>query len=130
MNGLPNGATLEGDRPVALVAVEPRAYASVIGAVVGRLRPGLDVRVVEPEDLPTEVLRLSPFLVLCSQARERAGRDGGPVWVEFYPYAAVSKLRVHAGGRLSTREDVDLDGLLSIVDGEGLRFPSGARDAC
>lgn len=124
------GATSEGDRPVALVAVEPRAYASAIGEAIGRLRPGLDVRVVEPGDLAAEVLRLRPFLVFCSQARERSGRDGGPAWVEFYPYAAVSKVRIHAEGRCSTREDVDLDDLLSIVDGEGLRFPSDARDAC
>lgn len=130
MNGLPDGATLEGDRPVILVAVEPRAYASAIGVAIGRLRPGLDVRVVEPEDLAAEVLRLRPYLVFCSQACERSGRDGVPAWVEFYPYAGVSKVRIHAGGRRSTREDVDLDDLLSIVDGEVLHLSSDARDAC
>lgn len=114
---------------MVLVAVEPRAYGSAFGEAVGRLRPGLDLRVVEPEDLAVEVLRLRPSLVLCSQPRERPGHDDGPAWVEFYPYAAASRVRVRANGRCSTLEDVDLDDLLSIVDEHGPR-PSDARDAC
>jgi hypothetical protein len=48
------------------VAIEPRAYRDAIGRVVGDLRPSLDVRVVQPEELGGEVERLAPQLVLCS----------------------------------------------------------------
>ena len=105
---------------MVLVAVEPRAYAGAIGAAIGRLRPRLDVRVVEPAALVAEVSRLEPLVVLCSQPRATA--VGDPDWVEFYPYAAAPKVRIRAGGRSSTLEDADLEDLLSIID--------GARPAC
>ena len=106
---------------MVLVAIEPRLYASAIGAAIGQQRPRLDLRVVEPDDLVAAVPRLGPSLVLCSQPRGRTGRDGGPAWVEFYPYAeAPPRIRVRAGGRCSTLEDVDLEDLLRIVDSRGL----------
>ena len=111
----------EGDLPVVLVAVEPRLYASALGRAIGKLRPGLELRVVEPDDLEAEVPRLDPSLVLCSQPRGRPCRGGGPAWVEFYPYAgAPPKVRVRSSGRCSTLEDVDLEDLLRIIDSRGL----------
>lgn len=110
----------EGDLPVVLVAVEPRLYASAMGVAIGRLRPRLKLRVVEPDDLEVEVPRLDPSLVLCSRPRGRPDRCGGPVWVEFYPYAeAPPKVRVRSSGRCSTLEDVDLEDLLRIIDSRG-----------
>ncbi|QIN81970.1 hypothetical protein GBA63_04410 [Rubrobacter tropicus] len=118
----------EGDRPVVLVAVEPRLYASAIGTAIGRLRPRLDLRVVDPDDLAAEVRRLGPRLVLCSQPYRRSGRDGGPVWVEFYPYAEAPKISIRADGHCSTLEDADLEDLLSIVDGLGVPCAKPGRD--
>jgi hypothetical protein len=113
----------EGERPVVLVAVEPRVYACAIGETIGRLRPGLDVKTVEPDDLADEIPRLCPRLVFCSRPRVGTGRDGDPVWVEFYPYAeAPPRVMVRADGWCSTLEDVDLDGLLGIVDSQA-RWP-------
>lgn len=123
MKGFTDGPS-EGEVPVILVAVEPRVYAGAIGAAIGRLRPGLDLRVVEPDDLAAEVPRLRPALVLCSRTSGREGREGG-AWVEFYPYAETPKVRIRAGGRCSTLGDVDLKDLLRIVDSRGL-WPAAA----
>ena len=125
MTGVP-----EGDRPVILVAIQPRLYASAIGSVIRRLRPWLDLRVVEPDDLAAEVRRLGPRLVLCSQPRGCPGRDGDPAWVEFYPYAeAPPRVMIRADGHCSTLEDADLKDLLSIVDNRGIWSPAkGSND--
>lgn len=119
----------EGNRPVVLVAIEPRFYAHAIGTVIGQSRPLLDVRIVEPEDLSAEVLRLRPRLVLCSRPDGRPDRDGATAWVEFYPYAeAPPRVKIRMDDRCSTLEDADLTDLLSIVDGR--RFPSRSNGQC
>lgn len=47
----------------------------------------MDKRVadVEPDDLPAEVGRLDPALVICGQPRPPTS-DGERVWVEYRPY--------------------------------------------
>lgn len=125
--GVPVGG-VQGDRPVVLVAIQPRLYAGAIGEVIGRMRPGLDLRVVEPDVLAAEVLRLGPRLVLCSQPRPRVTRAASPVWVEFYPYAEAPKISIREDGRCSTLEDADLGDLLSIVDGGCVLRRAGRYD--
>ena len=97
------------------MAIEPRAYSHAIGVVLGDLRPRLDVRVVEPEELVGEAERLGPHLVLCSQP-ERYKRERFRSWVEFHPYADEPKVRIRIEDRWSVLEDADLDDLLGIVD--------------
>ena len=103
------------DLPKVLVAIEPRAYRHSIGAIIGDLRPRLDVRVVEPDELVGEAERLGPHLVLCSQPEPRK-RDRFRSWVEFYPYADEPKVRIRIDDRWSVLEDADLNDLLAIVD--------------
>jgi hypothetical protein len=43
-----------------LLANEPRSYRQSIAAVFRQLRPGLQVKVVEPEALETNVARFVP----------------------------------------------------------------------
>jgi hypothetical protein len=103
------------NRPKVLVAIEPRAYRHAIGVVLGDLRPRLDVRVVEPEELVGEAERLGPNLVLCSQP-EPHERERFRSWVEFRPYADEPKVKIRIEDRWSVLEDADLDDLLAIVD--------------
>jgi hypothetical protein len=59
----------EGSKPLVLFAIEPRSYAQAIGGVIAELRPEIDVLVVDPEDLPTEMERWNPALVFCGEDR-------------------------------------------------------------
>jgi hypothetical protein len=86
-----------------------------IVAVIGDLRPRLDVRVVKPEELVEEAESLDPHLVLCSQPEPRK-RERFRSWVEFHPYADEPKVRIRIEDRWSVLEDADLDDLLAIVD--------------
>ncbi len=106
--------TSHGDRTTILVAIEPRAYRTVIGRAIQILRPHLEVAVVEPEDLPAEVARLDPALVISGQPKP-ATPDGWPAWVEFLPYDEAPA-EVCIGGRCARLYEPDLDDLLSVVD--------------
>jgi hypothetical protein len=97
-----------------LVANEPRSYREVIADAVRGLRPLVEVIVVEPEDLDREVVTLGPDLVLCSGATA-AVQTGAPAWIELYP-GGETLARVHLNGRNSTVADIQLAGILSIVD--------------
>jgi hypothetical protein len=102
------------DRTKILVAMEPRAYRTVIGRAIQILRPHLEVTIVEPDDLPAEVARLDPALVISGQPKP-ATSDGGPAWVEFRPYDEASA-KVCIGGRCARLYEPNLDDLLSVVD--------------
>jgi hypothetical protein len=106
--------TRHEDRTKILVAVEPRAYRTVIGRAIQILRPHLEVTIVELDDLPAEVARLDPALVISSQPKP-ATSDGGPAWVEFRPYDEVSA-KVCIGGRRAQLYEPSLEDLLSVVD--------------
>ena len=98
-----------------MVAIEPRVYRHAIAAVIGGLRPKLDVRVVEPEEIVEEAERLDPHLVLCSRPEPRR-RGRSRSWVEFHPYADEPKVRIRIEDQWSVLGDADLDDLLAIVD--------------
>lgn len=106
--------TSHDDRTRNLVAIEPRAYRTVIGRAIQILRPHLEVTVVEPEDLQAEVARLDPALVISGQPKP-ATSDGGPAWVAFRPYDEASA-KVCIGGRCAQLYEPKLDDLLSVVD--------------
>jgi hypothetical protein len=80
-----------------------------------RLRPRVDRRVVDPEELEKEAERLGPHLVLCSQPEPRK-RERLRSWVEFHPYADEPRVRIRTEDRWSVLEDAGLDDLLAIVD--------------
>lgn len=97
-----------------LVANEPRSYREVIADAVRGPRPRVEVIVVEPGDLDREVGTLGPDLVLCSGATA-AVHTGAPAWIELYP-GGETLARIHLDGRNSTIANIQLAGILSIVD--------------
>ncbi len=101
-------------RPRVLMANEPRAYREGIAAVIGQLRPGVEIRTVEPDAMDGSILRFSPDMVVCSKATD-ALRGRVRVWVELYPEHAAHSV-ASIGGRLMEYAEIQLPDLLSIVD--------------
>lgn len=97
-----------------LVVNELRYYREVITNVVLVLRPDIEVRTAEPELLDHELIHLDPDLVVCSRATPTI-RTRCPAWVELYPDGEPLAV-VCIGGQSSTVHDIELDGLLSIID--------------
>lgn len=95
-----------------VVANEPRAYREVIGSAIGRLRPGIEVTLVEPDELNRAVDRLDPQLVVCSRLEERPGSG---TWVTCYPDGQPIGWLV-SEGVCQPLPAVDLPTILAIVD--------------
>jgi hypothetical protein len=101
-------------RLVVLLANEPRSYREAIAEALRALKSEAEIIAVEPEMLDAEVTRISPHLVICSQA-SAAVRSSVPSWVELYPgHGRLSHVSV--GGQISTVSEMDLEHLFSIVD--------------
>lgn len=110
-------------RPLVLMANEPRAYREGIAAVIGQLRPEVEVTTVEPSALDASISRYSPDMVICSKATE-ALKVKVPVWVELYPESAARSV-ASIGGRRMEYAEIQLPDLLYIVDqAEELAGPS------
>ena len=111
-----------------VLAVEPRSYREAIGSAIQALRPHLEVAVVEPSVLASEVVRLYPELVMCGQPNAVIP-DGVLAWVEYRPYDEWAE--VCLDGRRSKLTDVQLDDLLVIVDeAEELARTGGGVGGC
>ncbi len=108
-----------------VLAVEPRSYREAIGSAIRGLRPHVEVAIVEPGVLASEVVRRDPELVVCDQPNT-VTPNGRPAWFEYRPYDDWAELCLD--GRRSRLDDVQLDDLLSIVDEaeELARTTSGA----
>ncbi len=113
-------ASVGEGRPLVLLAVEPRSYAEAIGGAIAELRPGIDVLVVEPEDLPSEIERRAPALVLCGEERPD-GCAKAVRWARFSPYEEPEVVRVD--GVAERFPGLGLGHLLGIVD----RLATAAR---
>ena len=110
-------------RPRVLMANEPRAYREGIAAVIGQLRPQVEIQTVEPDALDGSILRFSPDMVVCSKATD-ALKGRVPVWVELYPEHAAHSV-ASIGGRTMEYAEIQLPDLLSIVDrAEELALPT------
>lgn len=96
------------------MANEPRAYREGIAAVIGQLRPEVEVRTVEPAALEGSISRFSPDMVVCSKATD-ALKGRVRVWVELYPEHAAHSV-ASIGGRTAEYAEIQLPDLLSIVD--------------
>lgn len=110
-----------------LIAIEPRSYGQVTGNAIERLRPHLEVVVVEPEDLVPEAERLRPEL-LFSHLRdaERLAEEVG-AWVEL-SVEADRPSTVCLNGQLRKVNNLELDALLSIVDEAEKYFEEGCEN--
>lgn len=107
-------ARRRGGRLRVLMANEPRAYREGIAAVIGQLRPEVEIETVEPEALDPAIGRFSPDMVICSKATD-ALKSCVRVWVELYPENASLSV-ASIGGRRVEYAEIQLPDLLSIVD--------------
>lgn len=106
-------------RKLILVALEPRLFSEAIGDAIQNLRPNLEVEVVEPDDLASEVERQNPPLVLCGGPEPEDGPDG-LVWIEYRPHDDARAI-IYARGQRLDLGVAKLTDLISIVDtAEGL----------
>jgi hypothetical protein len=96
------------------MANEPRAYREGIAAVIGQLRPTVEIQTVEPSAMDDSIDRFSPDMVICSKATEVL-KDRVRVWVELYPENGALSV-ANIGGRRMEYTEIQLPDLLSIVD--------------
>lgn len=97
-----------------LLANEPRSYRESIAAVFRELRPAMQVKVVEPEELESNVARFGPDVAICSHVTVTV-RERVPVWVELYPEHAARSVASEGGRRVEFAE-IQLGDLLGILD--------------
>lgn len=110
------------DRFRVLIANELRYYREVISDAVLMLRPDIEVITAEPGLLDHELVRLEPDLVVCSRVTP-AIRTRCCSWVELYPDGETLAI-VCINGLGSTVNDIELDGLLSIIDQAEAQYAS------
>ena len=97
-----------------LLANEPRSYRETLAAAIRILKPNIEVFVIDPDKLDSEVERLSPQLVICSNVTPTV-KNQSLAWVELYPeYSSESVVSV--GGERLTITWIELTDLLSIID--------------
>jgi hypothetical protein len=100
---------------LVLISIEPHAYQEAIGIAIRDLRPHLEVRIIEPEDLQAEVARLDPEVVI-GGLPEAATAGARFAWAEFRPYDEPAA-RIRVGARYWKLRDVSFEDLLFVVDG-------------
>jgi hypothetical protein len=100
-------------RPLVLFVLEPRSYSEAIGGAIATMNPGVDVRVVETENLVAEMERRSPVLVFCNEPKP-SGCEPAVRWLEFRPYEEPDVVLVD--GLPKRVPGLDLQGLLGLVE--------------
>lgn len=98
-----------------LIAIEPRSYGQVIGNAIERMRSHLEVFVVEPEDLVSQAEHLRPELLFSHLDDPEMPTDSVGSWVELSVEADRPSVAC-VDGKRKHLSDLDLNGLLSIVD--------------
>jgi hypothetical protein len=97
-----------------VVANEPRAYRETLADALRNLCPRAEVILIEPAALHQHVRHFTPHLVLGSELDPEM-LTGLVCWIDLYPneerYAVIN-----IGGERTTVDNLDLAGLLRIVD--------------
>ncbi len=105
---------------------EHRAYREVIAAGIRILRPRADVATATPAEIEGEIESFDPQVVVCGRPGI-ADPGGVPAWVEL-PVEPGRPARIRAGGSRRTSVNLELEGLLAIIDeAEELAGKGGAR---
>jgi hypothetical protein len=117
------GGPVRGAELRVLLANEPRSYRESIAAVFRQLRPDLEVKVVEPEALESNVARFDPDVAICSRVTG-AVKERVPVWVELYPEHAGHSV-ASEGGRRTEFAEIQLLDLIGILDRAAGADPGG-----
>jgi hypothetical protein len=91
-----------------------RAYREVVAAGIRILRPRADVATATLAEIKGEIGRFDPQVVVCGR---RGIVDPGdvPAWVEL-PAEPQGPARIRVGARRRASVDLDLKGLLAIID--------------
>jgi hypothetical protein len=97
-----------------VVANDLLSYREAIATALQRLRPDVDVRVVDPAELADQMVRWRPHMVISSVQVARAG-DWPLCWVALYP-ARTTQVVVNVAGQQTWAADLDLAELLAVVD--------------
>jgi hypothetical protein len=100
-----------------LVALTPRMYREVIALSIHRNRPGLDVRSAPPEEAGREIGTFQPHLLVHNDTAPipEGALAGVDCRVEVL-YSDSMSVRVHVGGRVEEVGDMEVGGLLGVVD--------------
>ena len=99
-----------------LVALELRTYREALGSALQYSRPQAAVRVSAPEELDSEMERLEPHVVLCSQSTEPV-RDGALCWVKMLIVGEELRAVVSVTGLASTIvPNITLTELEGLID--------------
>ena len=100
-----------------LVALSPHMYRQAIALSIHRNRPGLDVRAAPPGEAERELAAFRPHLLVHNDTAPIAegALAGVPCRVEVL-YSDSMDTRISLDGRLERIEDMDVGGLLRVVD--------------
>jgi hypothetical protein len=116
----------EAGRTVVFVSLEPRSYREAIGGALAVMRPDLDVRVVEPDEIPEVGTAPRPCLVLSGREGRPRGWETGTLWVRIV-FHTGPRVRVKIGdGPVLETPGFDLEDLLDLVDGMASVARAGA----
>ena len=97
---------------------EYRAYREAIARTIQCLRPSAQVTITRPEDLPAQVSRLNPRVVICaSKAGGVPGRN--TTWITV-PTEAGAPGSISCGGSSREVGNISLTQLLAVLDEAGL----------
>lgn len=97
-----------------LITIAPLSYRQVLMLAFRRLCPRVEVIVVGPEELDTEVERFAPDLVVCDTVTQRV-RAGVASWVEIL-FENDLDANVCVGGVSSRLEGFGIEDLLAVSD--------------
>jgi hypothetical protein len=93
---------------------QPLSYREAMANVVRALRPEADVTQCDPQNLETEIARVQPQLVICSDLADSI-RSRLLAWVMLYP-DGQDLATYSIAGRERQLVGIDLSGVLSLVD--------------
>jgi hypothetical protein len=99
-----------------LVALELRTYREAIASALQHSRPRAAISISDPEDLDSEMERLEPHVVLCSQSTQPV-RDGALCWVKMLIAGEELRAIVSVKGQASTIvPNIELAELEALID--------------
>lgn len=98
-----------------LIGNDPQAYREGFAAVLGALRPEIEVITVTPAELDTAIVCHAPDFVVCSDLTSTV--ETRPLgWVLLYPDGSRTSVLAIRGER-STVAHMELETLLAALDG-------------
>jgi hypothetical protein len=99
-----------------LVALELRTYRQAIASALQYSRPRAAISISDPKDLDSEMERVEPHVVICSQSTQPV-RDGALCWVKMLIVGEELRAIVSGKGLASTIvPNIQLAELEALID--------------